>query len=43
MTFKNNVTRFLDKKRVEYTTYTYDYNAGIHSAVDVAAAVGQAS
>jgi Cys-tRNA(Pro)/Cys-tRNA(Cys) deacylase len=41
MTFKNNVTRFLDSKRVEYATYTYDYDAGIHAAVDVAAAVGK--
>ena len=37
----NNVTRFLDNKRVEYNTYTYDYDAGIHSAIDVAAAVGR--
>ena len=37
----NNVTRFLDKKRVDYATYAYDYDAGIHSAVEVAAAVGK--
>ncbi|MCB0045841.1 MAG: aminoacyl-tRNA deacylase [Caldilineaceae bacterium] len=40
MTFKNNVTRFLDSKRIDYAVHTYDYDAGIHSAVEVAAAVG---
>jgi Cys-tRNA(Pro)/Cys-tRNA(Cys) deacylase len=38
--FKNNVTRFLDKEDVPYTVYTYDYDAGVHSAVDVAQAIG---
>lgn len=38
--FKNNVTRLLDSKRVPYTVYTYDYDAGVHSAVDVANAIG---
>jgi Cys-tRNA(Pro)/Cys-tRNA(Cys) deacylase len=36
---KNNVTRLLDKKRVGYRAYAYDYDAGIHSAVEVAEAV----
>lgn len=39
-TFKNNVTRFLESKKVPYTAYTYDYDAGVHSAVEVAAAIG---
>lgn len=38
--FKNNVTRFLDSKKVAYQVYTYDYDAGVHSAVEVATAVG---
>lgn len=38
--FKNNVTRFLDSKKVRYQIYTYDYDAGVHSAVEVAAAIG---
>jgi Cys-tRNA(Pro)/Cys-tRNA(Cys) deacylase len=38
--FKNNVTRMLDSKRVPYTVYTYDYDAGVHSAVEVAQAIG---
>jgi len=39
MTFTNNVTRFLDKKRVKYQAYTYDYDAGVRSAVEVAEAI----
>lgn len=38
--FKNNVTRFLDSRRVRYRVHTYDYDAGIHSAVEVAGAIG---
>lgn len=38
--FKNNVTRFLDSKGVRYRVYTYDYDAGVHSAVEVANAIG---
>lgn len=38
--FKNNVTRLLDSRKVRYRVYTYDYDAGIHSAVEVAAAIG---
>lgn len=38
--FKNNVTRFLDSKKINYQVFTYDYDAGVHAAVDVAAAVG---
>lgn len=40
MEFKNNVTRFLDSKRVAYQLFTYDYDAGIESAVQVAEAIG---
>lgn len=39
MTFKNNVTRLLDGKGVDYNVYEYDYNAGIHAAIDVAHAI----
>ena len=38
--FKNNVTRFLDSKKVPYQVFTYDYDGGVHSAVEVAAAIG---
>jgi Cys-tRNA(Pro)/Cys-tRNA(Cys) deacylase len=40
MEFKNNVTRFLDSKRVSYQAFTYSYDAGIQSAVEVATAIG---
>jgi Cys-tRNA(Pro)/Cys-tRNA(Cys) deacylase len=40
MEFRNNVTRFLDSKRVAYRVHLYDYAAGVHSAVEVAAAIG---
>ncbi|MEZ4726633.1 MAG: aminoacyl-tRNA deacylase [Caldilineaceae bacterium] len=40
MNFKNNVTRFLDGKRVAYQVFTYDYDAGVQSAVEVATAIG---
>lgn len=40
MDFKNNVTRFLDSKKVNYQIFTYDYDAGVHSAVEVAIAIG---
>lgn len=38
--FKNNVTRLLDTQKVKYQAFTYDYDAGVHSAVEVAAAIG---
>jgi Cys-tRNA(Pro)/Cys-tRNA(Cys) deacylase len=38
--FKNNVTRLLDSKGVVYRVHTYDYDAGVHSAVEVANAIG---
>ena len=41
MPFTNNATRFLDKKRVTYRTYTYEYNPETHSAVAVAEAIGK--
>jgi Cys-tRNA(Pro)/Cys-tRNA(Cys) deacylase len=37
---KNNVTRFLDSKKVAYRMHAYDYAAGVHSAVEVAQAIG---
>lgn len=40
MDFKNNVTRFLESKKVNYQVFTYDYDAGTRSAVEVAAAIG---
>lgn len=40
MEFKNNVTRLLDSHKIRYQTFTYDYDAGVHSAVEVAAAIG---
>ncbi|MEZ4865187.1 MAG: YbaK/EbsC family protein [Caldilineaceae bacterium] len=40
MEFKNNVTRFLESKRVPFTAFTYDYDAGVQSAVEVANAIG---
>src|SRR4051794_18818536 len=40
MEFKNNVTRLLDSKKVAYQLYTYDYGAGIESAIQVAEAIG---
>jgi len=39
--YKNNVTRLLDSRKVDYSVMTYDYGAGVHSAVDVAAVVGK--
>ena len=38
--YKNNVTRFLDSRKVVYRVLQYDYAAGVHSAVEVAHAVG---
>ena len=40
MEFKNNVTRLLDSRKVKYRVHEYDYAAGVHSATEVAAAVG---
>ena len=38
--FKNNVTRMLESKKIAYRAHTYDYDAGVHSAVEVATAIG---
>lgn len=38
--FKNNVTRLLDSRRIDYQVFTFDYDAGIDSAVKVAEAIG---
>lgn len=40
MEFKNNVTRILDSQNVSYKVHHYDYDAGIHSATEVADAIG---
>ena len=40
MAFKNNTTRFLDSKRVDYQVHEYRYDADASSAMDVAEAVG---
>jgi Cys-tRNA(Pro)/Cys-tRNA(Cys) deacylase len=40
MDFKNNVTRFLDSQKVKYRVCPYDYESGVHSAVEVAEAIG---
>ena len=40
MSLTNNVTRLLDSRRIAYQLYTYDYDGGIHSAVQVATAIG---
>ena len=40
MEFKNNVTRLLDSRKVQYRALTYAYAEGVHSAVEVAEAVG---
>lgn len=37
---KNNVIRFLDGQKVKYQACTYDYDAGVQSAVEVAQAIG---
>lgn len=34
------MTRFLDSKRVSYRVHTYDYDAGVRSAVEVASVIG---
>ncbi len=40
MPFKNNVTRLLDSRKITYEVHQYDYDAGVHSAVEVAEAIG---
>lgn len=40
MTFTNNVTRMLDGKRIAYSVHTYTYSEELHSATDVADAIG---
>jgi Cys-tRNA(Pro)/Cys-tRNA(Cys) deacylase len=38
--FKNNITRLLDAQKVKYQVFTYRYDDGIHSAAEVAEAIG---
>ncbi|MBX3051680.1 MAG: aminoacyl-tRNA deacylase [Caldilineaceae bacterium] len=40
MDFTNNVTRMLEGKRIVYTVHTYPYSEELHSATDVADAIG---
>jgi Cys-tRNA(Pro)/Cys-tRNA(Cys) deacylase len=40
MEFRNNVTRYLDGQKVKYQVFTYDYAAGVESAVQVAESIG---
>jgi Cys-tRNA(Pro)/Cys-tRNA(Cys) deacylase len=39
MQFRNNVTRLLESHQIRYSVHTYDYEAGVHSATEVAAAI----
>jgi Cys-tRNA(Pro)/Cys-tRNA(Cys) deacylase len=38
---KNNVTRLLDGKKIDYRTYAYAYSPETHSAIAVAEAIGK--
>lgn len=38
--FRNNTTRLLDAQKVKYEVFTYNYDGGVHSAVEVADAIG---
>jgi Cys-tRNA(Pro)/Cys-tRNA(Cys) deacylase len=40
MNFTNNVTRFLDGQKIDYTVHTYTYGDETHSAVAVAESLG---
>lgn len=40
MSFKNNATRLLDGRKILYKIHRYDYDNGVHSAVEVADAIG---
>lgn len=40
MTFTNNATRLLSSRHIDFRIHEYDYGSGIHSAVEVAAAIG---
>lgn len=37
---QNNVTRLLSSRHVDYRVHEYDYDGGVHSAVEVAEAIG---
>lgn len=39
MSFTNNATRLLDSRRISYQVHEYDYDDGVHSAVEVAVAI----
>lgn len=40
MDFTNNVTRLLDSRRIRYRVHQYEYGDTIHSATEVADAIG---
>lgn len=40
MEFANNVTRLLDSRRIAYRVHRYTYGEGLHSATEVAEAIG---
>ena len=40
MAFSNNATRLLDSRKINYVLHEYDYDSGVHSAVEVAGAIG---
>jgi len=42
MEFANNVTRLLDSRRIAYRVHRYTYGEGLHSATEVAEAIGLA-
>ncbi len=42
MAFTNNATRLLDSRKISYQVHEYDYDNGIHSAVDVSQAIHRA-
>lgn len=40
MAFTNNATRLLQSRKIDFVVHKYDYEGGVHSAVEVAEAVG---
>ena len=40
MNYANNVTRLLDSRRIPYRVHLYTYGEGLHSATEVADAIG---
>ena len=40
MAFANNATRLLAARHIDFRIHEYDYDGGVHSAVEVAVAIG---